>query len=84
MMSPLLERLLGSVPDLRRRRWFYDHVPPPEACVPDATPPMLGTGTPFAPVTITRFRVPFVAVSLGRKSTTSRTTRMTHFDPEIH
>jgi len=42
---------------------FYDHVPPPPACVPDNIPPMLGTND--APGAFDRYgiRVPVVVVS---------------------
>ncbi len=42
---------------------FFDHVPPPRACVPDDIPPMLGAGD--EPGAFDRYgvRVPFVVVS---------------------
>jgi phospholipase C len=42
---------------------FYDHVPPPPACVPDATPPNLQAGDVVAAFDRYGFRVPFVVVS---------------------
>jgi phospholipase C len=42
---------------------FYDHVPPPPACVPDDIPPMLEAGDPAAEYDRYGFRVPFVLVS---------------------
>ncbi len=42
---------------------FYDHVPPPSACVPDDIPPMLDSGDPVAQFDRYGFRVPFVLVS---------------------
>ena len=42
---------------------FYDHVPPPPACVPDATPPNLQGGDVVAAFDRYGFRVPFVVVS---------------------
>jgi len=42
---------------------FYDHVPPPPACVPDAIPPALGQNDTVAAFDRFGFRVPMVAVS---------------------
>jgi phospholipase C len=42
---------------------FYDHVPPPPACVPDAIPPNLLPGDVVAAFDRYGIRVPFVAVS---------------------
>jgi phospholipase C len=42
---------------------FYDHVPPPQACVPDGIPPMLQTGDVTAGFDNYGIRVPFVVVS---------------------
>jgi phospholipase C len=42
---------------------FYDHVPPPAACVPDDIPPMLQTGDVVAPFDRYGIRVPAVVVS---------------------
>ena len=42
---------------------FYDHVPPPPACVPDSIPPMLGSGDVVAGFDRYGIRVPVVVVS---------------------
>jgi phospholipase C len=42
---------------------FYDHVPPPRACVPDNIPPMLQSGDVPAAFDNYGVRVPFVVVS---------------------
>ncbi len=42
---------------------FYDHVPPPPACVPDAVPPLLAAGDLPGAFDRYGFRVPMVAVS---------------------
>jgi phospholipase C len=42
---------------------FYDHVPPPRACVPDGIPPMLGTGDEPGAFDRYGIRVPVVVVS---------------------
>jgi phospholipase C len=42
---------------------FYDHVPPPRACAPDAIPPMLGKNSLPGSYDRLGFRVPFVAIS---------------------
>ncbi len=42
---------------------FYDHVPPPPACVPDAIPPNLLAGDVVAAFDRYGIRVPFVVVS---------------------
>ncbi len=42
---------------------FADHVPPPEACVPDAIPPMLKSNSEPGVFDRLGFRVPFIAVS---------------------
>jgi phospholipase C len=42
---------------------FYDHVPPPEACVPDERPPILKKNSIPGKFDRYGFRVPFVAVS---------------------
>ena len=42
---------------------FYDHVPPPPACAPDATPPMLQTGDEPGLFDNYGIRVPVVVVS---------------------
>src|SRR4029453_7328328 len=42
---------------------FYDHVPPPAACVPDDVPPMLLEGDTVADFDRYGFRVPVVVVS---------------------
>lgn len=53
---------------------FYDHVAPPPACVPDATPPNLQPGDVVAAFDRYGFRVPFVVVSpFARKRYVSHT-----------
>ncbi|MEO8604247.1 MAG: alkaline phosphatase family protein [bacterium] len=53
---------------------FYDHVPPPPACVPDATPPNLQPGDVVAAFDRYGIRVPFVVVSpFARKRYVSHT-----------
>jgi phospholipase C len=42
---------------------FFDHLPPPEACIPDDIPPMLEKGSYQAEYDRYGFRVPFVAIS---------------------
>jgi len=42
---------------------FYDHVPPPAACAPDDTPPMLGSGGVEAAYDQLGLRVPLFAIS---------------------
>ena len=42
---------------------FYDHVPPPPACIPDAIPPMLDSGDVVAAFDRYGIRVPFVVIS---------------------
>ena len=42
---------------------FYDHVPPPPACVPDDIPPMLESDDPPGEFDRYGFRVPFMLVS---------------------
>lgn len=42
---------------------FYDHVPPPAACVPDAIEPLLEGGDPPGRFDRYGFRVPLIAVS---------------------
>lgn len=42
---------------------FFDHVPPPAACVPDNVPPMLQENSYPAKYDRYGFRVPFIAVS---------------------
>jgi phospholipase C len=53
---------------------FYDHVPPPPACVPDATPPNLQPNDVVAAFDRFGIRVPFVVVSpFARKRYVSHT-----------
>jgi phospholipase C len=53
---------------------FFDHVPPPPACVPDATPPNLQPGDEPGAFDRYGIRVPFVAVSpFARKRYVSHT-----------
>jgi phospholipase C len=42
---------------------FFDHVPPPPACIPDDIPPMLEPGSYVADYDRYGFRVPLIAVS---------------------
>jgi phospholipase C len=54
---------------------FYDHVPPPPACVPDAIPPLLASGDLPGAFDRYGFRVPMVAVSpFARRRFVSQTT----------
>ena len=55
---------------------FYDHVPPPPACEPDATPPNLQPGDVVAAFDRYGVRVPFVVVSpFARRKYVSHTVR---------
>jgi phospholipase C len=42
---------------------FYDHVPPPPACIPDDVPPQLGPSSFVAEFDRLGFRVPLIAIS---------------------
>jgi phospholipase C len=42
---------------------FYDHVPPPSACVPDDLPPMLGSGGVEAAYDALGLRIPLFVIS---------------------
>ena len=54
---------------------FYDHVPPPPACEPDAIPPNLQSGDVVAAFDRYGIRVPFVVVSpFARRKYVSHTT----------